>query len=61
MTPPPDDLPTTDLPPPTPEHVFREYAPRFREFMPKFKDEFRFEFKKKGDKEDDDKPEKSEK
>ena len=42
---------------------FREFAPRWREFMPKFKDEqFRFEFKKKGDKDDDDdKPEKSEK
>lgn len=38
---------------------FREFAPRWREFMPKFKDEeFRFEFKKKGDKDDDDKPEK---
>jgi hypothetical protein len=41
---------------------FREFAPRWREFMPKFKDEqFRFEFKKKGDKDDDDKPEKPEK
>jgi hypothetical protein len=42
---------------------FREFAPRWREFMPKFKDEqFRFEFKKKGDKDDDDdKSEKSEK
>jgi RNA polymerase sigma-70 factor (ECF subfamily) len=28
MTPPPDELQTADLPPPTPEHVFREYAPR---------------------------------
>lgn len=28
MTPPPDEPPTADLPPPTPEHVFREYAPR---------------------------------
>lgn len=34
---------------------FREFAPRWREFMPKLKDEeFRFEFKKKGDKDDDD-------
>src|SRR5262245_39680341 len=41
---------------------FREFAPRWREFMPKFKEDFRFEFKKKGDKDDDDdKPEKSEK
>ena len=28
MTPPPDEPRTADLPPPTPEHVFREYAPR---------------------------------
>ncbi|HVK17048.1 MAG TPA: sigma-70 family RNA polymerase sigma factor [Fimbriiglobus sp.] len=28
MTPQPDPTPTTDLPPPSPEQVFREYAPR---------------------------------
>jgi RNA polymerase sigma-70 factor (ECF subfamily) len=28
MTPPPDPPVAADLPPPTPEHVFREYAPR---------------------------------
>ena len=35
---------------------FREFAPRWREFMPKFKDEdFRFEFKKKKEDKGDDK------
>ena len=35
---------------------FREFAPRWREFMPKFKDEdFRFEFKKKRDDEKEEK------
>jgi hypothetical protein len=43
---------------------FRELAPRWREFMPEFKDkEFRFEFKRNSDdkKEDDEQPKKKEK
>ena len=33
---------------------FKEFAPYWRELVPKFKDEFRFEFKKKGGEDDDD-------